>query len=96
MSQLDELKRQRALVAQHLDWLDHQIAAEAGGSEEPPPIAAPEPEAEVDLHVVPAAFVAESHQRVGDARRGCMVAFGLFLLLLGIATVIVYFVGYRR
>ena len=96
MSHLDELKRQRALIAQHLDWLDRQIAAEAGSSEEPPPIAVPEPEVEADLHAVPAAFVAESHQRVGDARRGCMVAFGLFLLLLGIATVIVYFVGYRR
>ncbi|OIR13377.1 hypothetical protein GALL_51890 [mine drainage metagenome] len=96
MSHLDELKRQRALIAQHLDWLDRQIAAEAGSFEEPPPTAAPAPEAENDLLAVPASFVAESHQRVGDARRGCMVAFGLFLLLLGIATVIVYFVGYRR
>lgn len=96
MSQLDELKRQRALIAQHLDWLDREIAAEGGRTEEPPSITAPEPDAGVDPHAVPAAFVVESHQRVGDAKRGCMVAFGLFLLLIGVATMIVYVVGYRR
>lgn len=46
--QLEDLKRQRALVAEHLAWLDRQIAAEAARtrpatvqSSGSPPIAAP-------------------------------------------------------
>ncbi|MFW6217715.1 MAG: hypothetical protein ACOC4K_01845, partial [Verrucomicrobiota bacterium] len=39
--ELQELKRQRALIQRHLDWLDRRIAAAAGGDASPAPSAQP-------------------------------------------------------
>ena len=41
---LDELRRQRALVQQQLEWLDSEIAAETAGSSASPPTGAANPE----------------------------------------------------
>ncbi|MFW5874418.1 MAG: hypothetical protein ACOCVJ_03355, partial [Verrucomicrobiota bacterium] len=39
--ELQELKRQRALIQRHLDWLDRRIAAAEGGDASPAPSAQP-------------------------------------------------------
>jgi hypothetical protein len=51
-TRLNELRRQRELVAEHLAWIDREIASAAGGAAAPPapaaqpapaPVAAPQP-----------------------------------------------------
>ncbi len=100
MSRLDELKRQRALLAQHLDWLDREIASESG-----PPLPV---QSLVDAEVtesrrddqpaleIPDHLLSESNERIVNARRGCIVAFSSLLLAFALAVAALYFLKYRR
>jgi len=118
---LAELSRQRALVQEHLAWLDREIAAlkgAAGASElrqSAPLAAAPQaaqaggaavpPSPIASVTVIPAAPAADPAdaeamiQRYGydptsgtaDVKRGCWIAFGAALVLLGLAVTVAWF-----
>ena len=91
---LPELRRQRALVAEHLAWLDREIAD--AGSETPvtpahPGAVADLPSAEKILDE----FRREAESSPAKVRQGCLWSFvcGMALLILGIATI--YWLRYR-
>jgi hypothetical protein len=98
---LQELRRQRALVQQHLAWLDDEIAAAAPSATVAPPgsAAAADP-APVDLAppATPEEVEALAQARTeaanapAQAKRGCwIVFFGAFVLLF--AAIAVWFVA---
>lgn len=98
---LDEFRRQRALVQQHLEWLDAEIAAEANrdrpaASPVSAPRAAPanntrSPIESIALRESPeleallAAQKSAPANSAADVKRGCFVAFALLFVLLGLA-----------
>ena len=102
---LPELRRQRALVAEHLAWLDREISA--AGSEapatpaSPPPVTLPpstQPDGVADGPVaekILAEFRSEAERAPADMRRGCLWSFvaGMLLLILGVAAI--YWLRYR-
>jgi hypothetical protein len=97
---LSDLRRQHALVAEHLAWLDREIAA--AGSEAPSSPAAPPPPAHAgggaDLPAaekILAEFRSEAERSPAKIRRGCVWSFvcGMALLILGV--VVIYWLRYR-
>jgi hypothetical protein len=100
---LDELRKQRALVQQHLTWLDHEIAAVTVNRLTLPPFAirqgtrgpipvppggtVPIPELS-DFQVDPADVQV-------DTRKGCILYAALAFLVLVLIMVAIYFLGYR-
>ena len=92
---LDELRRQRELQREHLDWLDREIAALEGtalheaGSGLPPPLAgAPAGSADAEA-------ILEEYRRApaSIARRtktGCLLYFAAAMGLLAMALVLIY------
>ncbi len=95
---LDELKRQRALAQQQLEWFDHEIAREAGN---PPVPQAPSAASSAPTPADPtqaAADILARYQRetqgsmARDARRGCLLWFIFALGAFIICTVGAYFV----
>jgi hypothetical protein len=97
---LPELRRQRALVAEQLAWLDREIAA--AGGETPAAPAAPQPPADPRIGTeLPAAekilaeFRREAELSPTKMRWGCIWSFvcGLALLILGVAAI--YWLRYR-
>ncbi|HVU24406.1 MAG TPA: hypothetical protein VHE13_09805 [Opitutus sp.] len=90
---LAELHRQRAIVRDHLAWLENEIAASTGqpppGRPAPPPAPAPVPPGEFHDPAPNAAGTADS------ARRGCLFATFVLLLVGAIALTAIYFVRYR-
>jgi hypothetical protein len=125
---LAELRRQRALVAQHLAWIDAELTAAGAGRsphagtvspsapvapgtppENAPPadaeLAAAEPAAEIDPAVALANARADEiieKYRATEAldplaaKRGCLVLFGAFMVLLGATVLAIYFFHYRQ
>ena len=97
---LPELRRQRTLVAEHLAWLDREIAA-AGGETSATPAASPPPAHPGDAVDLPAAekilaeFRREAELSPTKMRRGCLWSFvaGMALLVLGVAAI--YWLRYR-
>ncbi len=80
-----ELRRQRALVAEHLAWLDRQIAAENPGSASP---VAPSPEVKtvaavaesvtqspLDADTIITRYAEAPDESVHSAKRGCLIVF---------------------
>jgi hypothetical protein len=100
---LAELRRQRALVQEHLAWLDREIAAAAP----PAPPAAPMPPAPASgaapaAPPPPAAGAADvdeivAHYRSApgavreDVRKGCLLYFALALAVFAAGVAILYF-----
>jgi hypothetical protein len=97
---LDELCRQRALVQQHLDWLDAEIAATAGQKRviAPATIATGHsptgtrsPIESIALGESPELGALLAAQRsapansAADVKRGCFIAFAMLFVLLGLA-----------
>ncbi len=97
---LDELRRQRALVQQHLEWLDAEIAAEArharpiaasasatrsARSDARSPIESSALRESSELDVLLSAQKSAPANSAADARRGCFVAFALLFVVLGLA-----------
>jgi hypothetical protein len=95
---LTELRRQRALLQQHADWLDREIAAclpatPAAPAAVPPPaspVVRPEPPAVADELYTPDPVSAGA-----QARRGCLVTVAVAALLLLALGAAIYFVYYR-
>ena len=90
---LSELRRQRALVSQHLEWLDREIAA----AESPaPPPAAPAP---LEISPMPAVILPEYVPDPEGARRatkrGCLLYAALALVLFFAVLLAIYFWRYR-
>jgi hypothetical protein len=94
---LTELKRQRALMAEHLQWLDREIAAVAGhpGNPVAPPLPAPPPVASpAAVQTLPsnlptsstdpafAAFQEEERRRGEVSKSGCWIVFSALLLIV--------------
>ncbi|MBX3735211.1 MAG: hypothetical protein KF715_00850 [Candidatus Didemnitutus sp.] len=111
---LEELRHQRALLQQHLAWIDAEIAA---ATRTPPAPGMPSttdqpdrhshsvraPVASPALEAQPAAaelapFIAEQKNAPADsaqeAKRGCILAFSLLLLILG-AAVLAWYLYFR-
>ena len=98
---LSDLRRQRALIAEHLSWLDREIAA-AGGEALPSPAVPlpppPEPISGTDLLAadrILSEFRDEAERSPARVRLGCIGIFaaGMALLILGVATI--YWLRYR-
>ncbi len=93
---LQELRRQRALVQQHLAWLDAEIAAATpsaavpneGAAPTDPAPAVPAPPATPEEAEALAQARAEAANAPAAAKRGCWVVFaGAFLLLFAFIAV---------
>lgn len=105
-SRLDELRRQRALLQEHLARLDREIAAEPGESRDPdpaiipkaapvrPPAPPPSPAAAAEAEEMLAQFRAdEEKNRPPPTKAGCWVIFSLIMLaLVGAVGGLAYFI----
>ena len=89
---LEELKRQRALLAEQMAKLDRESAAmSSAGEASAPPASAPEiSEADRALEQF-----AEAPTNPAEIKRGCVRAFVWALALMAALLVAVYFVFYR-
>ena len=112
---LAELHRQRAIVRDHLAWLENEIAAAGGaprdvhalGAAPSGPPKPPEPRGSADVADRPAVSAAlpleiavGSHPSnpaaaADSARRGCLFAAFVLILVGAIALTAIYFVRYR-
>jgi hypothetical protein len=105
---LEELQHQRALVQEHLTWLEHEIAAltvtRLTRSPFPPrdPAILPPPSASSPPHAPAASlpldlpdFRLEASNVQGDARRGCLLYVALAIVVIGLGLTAIYFLGYR-
>lgn len=97
---LDELRRQRALVQQHVEWLDAEIATETNRAR---PVASTVPATRAapadtrspiesialrespELEVLLAAQKSAPANSAAEVKRGCFIAFALLFVLLGLA-----------
>jgi hypothetical protein len=94
---LTELQRQRALVQEHLAWLDREIAA-AQGSRRPTPAVMPvSPAMQVPVSPSPAdseAILSQYRREPGtiksDTRKGCFLYFVLAFLAFGALVLALY------
>ena len=99
LEKLAQLRRQRELVQQHLDWLDGEIA---GSSEEQPPQHGREAplspaldqvdpsESDLEAPVLKPDTLASS----GEAKRGCLILFFIVISVLAATLVGIYFWKY--
>lgn len=100
---LDELRKQRALVQQHLTWLDHEIAAVTVNRLTLPPFAirqgtrGPIPVPPTGAVPIPelSEFQVDPADVQVDTRKGCILYASLAFLVLVVILVVIYFVGYR-
>ena len=97
---LSDLRRQRALVADHLASLDREIAAAGGEAPATPAALVPpaNPGSGADLPAaekILAEFRSEVERSPAKIRRGCVWSFvcGMALLILGV--VVIYWLRYR-
>lgn len=90
---LDQLRRQRALLQEHLVWLDAEIRA-AATANAPAETAAPlrSSPADAGLDLLVAAQQAEPAKSAAAVKRGCFVAFALAfgVLALGVYGLYLY------
>jgi hypothetical protein len=98
---LAELQRQRALLQDHLAWLDREIAAESGRGRPPAQVARPAPfvapAMQVPVSPSPAdseAILSQYRQEPGtlkqDVRKGCFLYFALAFLAFGALVLALY------
>lgn len=104
---LAELQRQRALVQEHLAWLDREIAATGKGLERPAPAATPltataQPATPAAVATKPEPSEAKIDELLAqyrsapgavrqDVRKGCLLYFALALVVLAASVAILYF-----
>jgi len=103
---LDELRRQRALVQQHLAWLDAEMArtttAQAAEStaatsrDDTTALRAQSTPRAPEIDVLLAAQSDAPTNSAAAVKRGCFIAFGLLFLLLGLAVTGLYFYSRSR
>jgi hypothetical protein len=90
---LNELRRQRDLVRQHLDWLEAEIASASGAKSAPPAKAtAPQsttphhpPASDPDAEALLQRYGTESGDSAAKVKLGCWVVFAGSFVLLGLA-----------
>lgn len=93
---LQELRRQRALLQQHVAWLDQEIARQSGPAPAPSPVAAPAPAAVAPTSTAQplADDILGRYEREKpgnmalDARRGCILYF-----IFGMGSLILFALG---
>ncbi|HSY54793.1 MAG TPA: hypothetical protein VK785_10120 [Opitutaceae bacterium] len=90
---LQELRRQHALVQEHLAWLDREIASTAGGAA-PAPAIQGQPIVPVadggDIDALIESYKAEARSTPATVRRGCFFAFAAALLLFFLCVLALY------
>ncbi len=96
---LAELQRQRALLQEHLAWLDREIAAETGSrpartfaTEKPAIISATVSGSSgtVDAEGIIAKYASEPKSLKENVRKGCFLYFALAFVALALAVVALY------
>jgi hypothetical protein len=100
----DELRRQRALLREHLAWLEREIAAEDGvSSPDLPPRLAQAPfnvtasDADRDAEAILAEFRRSSPAIEAQTKRGCLLYFaGAVGLLLAAVLAVAYYYYVRH
>ena len=107
---LKELVRQRALLAEHLAWLDREIAAAPGAPSPeavaapvpvqpslPPPVAAatPAPVPPAEVDALFDRFRSEEAGRGQVSKQGCWLVFAALMLVSLIAIGALVFLRYR-
>jgi hypothetical protein len=106
---LTELQRQRALIQEHLAWLDHEIAA-AQGKPLPTPLVASQlpsgklPQAiatlstpnEADAEKIISQYHKDPSSLNKDTKRGCLMAFGLAMGVIALASFVAYWLYARH
>jgi hypothetical protein len=95
---LTELRRQRALLQQHADWLDREIAACLPAAPRPT-AAVPQPANPVARPETPAVteelYTPDPVSAGAQARRGCLLTVAVAALLFFALGATIYFVYYR-
>lgn len=93
---LAELRRQRALVQQHLDWLDREIALNQSAlPRENPPEPGPAAHARAPVSSVATdAYTPDPAATQQEVKRGCLLWLIAGLLLLGTIFAAIYFLAY--
>ena len=103
---LEEFRRQRGLLREHLAWLDREIAALEGSGApsrpvepaqagQPPLVQASEPISNLDAEAILAEYRQPPMSIQKRAKLGCLVYFGVALALLALAIVVLYVVVKR-
>ena len=90
---LQELRRQRALVQEHLAWLDGQITTASGHAAPAPPSPAivPPPAAEIiEAEAILESYRAESLSMPAVVRRGVIIAVAVLLVLFALCVFALY------
>jgi hypothetical protein len=105
---LNELRRQRALAQEQVDWFDREIARESGAQVPPAPSPAPvhtplpaAKQAEPDAIERDAQKILERYRHAGhpirtEVRKGCYIYFVMAFVLVGLIFLAVYFFLHNR
>jgi hypothetical protein len=104
---LRELQRQRALVQEHLAWLDREIAVETGINPKVLPVVKPATTAPMSTSASPlstetasglvgaerimAQYRQETDSTRSDVRKGCFLYLAMAFALVGLVVVALYF-----
>ncbi len=89
---LDELRRQRALQREHLEWLDREIAAleaDLWESQGAPPVIGEQPE-RGDAEDILAQYGSPRADIERQTRTGCLIYFAAAVVLLAIVLAAMY------
>jgi len=106
---LEELQHQRALIQEHLTWLEHEIAALTVTRLTRSPFSPRDPVASLPPTSVSRApqapvaglpadlpdFQVDSLNVQGDTRRGCLIYVALAIVVIGLGLTAIYFLAYR-
>jgi hypothetical protein len=103
---LNELQRQRALLQEHLAWLEREIAAATGGlitppvarpaPATPPPPPASRAHAEAAAEEILSQYKDDTVSTESSVKRGCFLYFFLAFLLVGLGVAALYFHATRK
>ena len=97
---LEELRRQRALQREHLDWMDREIAALEAANPPPRPATLP-PRLDAsprdrDAEAILQEYVQPDQSIRTQTKMGCFLYFGLALALLALLVLATYFYSKAR
>ncbi|MDE3084872.1 MAG: hypothetical protein KGJ37_06620 [Verrucomicrobiota bacterium] len=92
---LQELRRQRALVQEHLNWLEHEIVRLTGKAASAPS-ALPAEKTPSDAEAILEQYSGESRSAASTARRGCLFAFFIALGFFALGVIALYFYAAHR
>ncbi|MDD3179610.1 MAG: hypothetical protein PHQ04_04585 [Opitutaceae bacterium] len=96
---LIELQRQRALLQEHLAWIDHEIAAETnrpgvatpqGRTAPIPPLTAPV-SARAGAEAILSEYETDQKSLKNDVRKGCLLYLAIAFALVGLGVLMLYF-----